>query len=66
MVEALKPRGALLIETFNRRYLERRPDFPREYCLEEGELLAAFSPTLRVARYQERPQEPHASLLAFR
>jgi tellurite methyltransferase len=66
MVDALKPGGALLFETFNRRYLERRPDFPSEYCLEEGELLGAFSPTLRVARYQERLQEPHASLLAFR
>ena len=66
MVEALRPGGALLIETFNRRYLERRPDFPVEYCLEEGELLAAFGATLRVARYQEMPREPRASLLAFR
>jgi SAM-dependent methyltransferase len=66
MVEALRPGGALVIETFNRRYLERRPDFPKEYCLEEGELLAAFAATLRVARYQELPREPHASLLAFR
>ena len=65
MVAALKPGGALVFETFTRRYLEKRPDFPREYCLEEGEL-KAFSPTLRVARYQERPQETHASLLAFR
>ena len=66
MAEALRPGGALVIETFNRRYLERRPDFPMEYCLEEGELLAAFGATLRVARYQELPREPHASLLAFR
>lgn len=66
MLEALRPGGALLIETFNRRYLERRPDFPKEYCLEEGELLAAFGATLRVARYQELPREPYASLLAFR
>jgi len=66
MVEALRPGGALVVETFNRRYLERRPDFPKEYCLEEGELLAAFGSTLRVARYQELPREPHASLLAFR
>lgn len=66
MVEALRPGGALVIETLNRRYLERRPDFPEEYCLEEGELLAAFGTTLRVARYQELPREPRASLLAFR
>jgi SAM-dependent methyltransferase len=66
MADALKPGGALVFETFNRRYLERRPDFPKEYCLEEGELLEAFSPTLRVVRYRELPQEPHASLLAIR
>lgn len=66
MVEALRPGGALLIETFNRRYLEKRPEFPKEYCLEEGELLRAFGATLRIARYQELPQEPLASLLAFR
>jgi SAM-dependent methyltransferase len=66
MVEALRPGGALVIETFNRRYLERRPDFPEEYCLGDGELLAAFGPSLRVARYQELPREPRVSLLAFR
>ena len=66
MVEALRPGGALVIETFNRRYLEQRPDFPKEYCLEEGELLGEFGATLRIARYQELPREPHASLLAFR
>jgi len=66
MVEALRPGGALVFETFNRRYLETRPDFPEEYCLEEGELLRAFGASLRVARYRELPREPHASLLAFR
>jgi SAM-dependent methyltransferase len=66
MVEALRPGGALLIETFNRRYLERRADFPKEYCLEEGELLRAFGASLRIARYLEMPREPLASLLAFR
>ena len=66
MVAALKSGGALLLETYNRRYLDKRPDFPSELCLEESELLKAFSPTLRVARYHERPQETHASLLAFR
>lgn len=66
MVESLRPGGALVIETFNRRYRETRPDFPKEYCLEEGELLRAFGATLRIARYQELPREPWASLLAFR
>jgi SAM-dependent methyltransferase len=66
MVAALAPGGALVLETFNLRYLEKRPDFPRQYCLEEGDLLRAFSPTLSVARYQELPREPLASLLAFR
>jgi SAM-dependent methyltransferase len=66
MVEAVRPGGALVVSTFNRRYLEAHPDFPEEFCLEDNELLAAFGATLRVERYQELPQEPHASLLAFR
>ena len=66
LVEALMPGGALVIETFTRRYLERRPDFPVEYCLEEGELLSAFGATLRVALYREIPEEWTAALLAFR
>jgi 2-polyprenyl-3-methyl-5-hydroxy-6-metoxy-1,4-benzoquinol methylase len=66
MIEALRPGGALVIETFNRRHLERRPDFPVEYCLEQGELLRAFGATLRIALYQELPREPLASLLGFR
>ena len=66
LVEALMPGGALVIETFTRRYLERRPDFPIEYCLEEGELLSAFGATLRVALYREIRGEWTAALLAFR
>jgi 2-polyprenyl-3-methyl-5-hydroxy-6-metoxy-1,4-benzoquinol methylase len=66
MAESLRPGGALVVETFNRRYRETRPDFPEAYCLEEGELLRAFGATLRIARYQELPREPLASLLAFR
>jgi SAM-dependent methyltransferase len=66
LVAALKPGGALLIETYTRRYLERRPDFPIELCLEEGELLSAFAASLRVALYRELPAESTAALLAFR
>ncbi len=63
---ALKPGGALLVETFNTRHLGRKPDFPRELCLEVGELLATFESTLRVARYRETASESTACLLAFR
>jgi 2-polyprenyl-3-methyl-5-hydroxy-6-metoxy-1,4-benzoquinol methylase len=66
MIDALRPGGALVLSTFNRRYLEIRPDFPEEFCVEEGELPAVFGATLRVERYQELPREPVASLLAFR
>lgn len=66
LARALKPDGALLVETFNTRHLDRNPDFPREFCLDVGELLAAFAATLTVARYRELPSESTASLLAFR
>ena len=65
MVRALRPGGALLIETFTEEHLETKPDFPRKFCLAPGELLGAF-PRLRVARYREVPGEGAASLLAFR
>ena len=64
MVRALKPGGALLLETFTEEH-QTRPDFPREFCLAPGELLKAF-PQLRVAIYREAPGEGTASLLAFR
>jgi hypothetical protein len=65
MARALKPGGALLLETFTEEYLMTRPDFPREFCLAPGELLGAF-PELRVAIYREMSGERAASLLAFR
>ena len=65
MVRALRPGGALLIETFTEEHLETRPEFPPEFCLAPGELLTAF-PELRVAFYREIPGEGAASLLAFR
>ncbi len=66
MIEAIRPGGALVLSTFNRRYLRERAGFPEPYCLEEGELLAAFGASLRVERHQELPRETHSSLLAFR
>ncbi len=65
MVRALRPGGALLIETFTEEHLETHPNFPREFCLAPGEVLTAF-PELRVAIYREMPGEGAASLLAFR
>lgn len=66
LVQSLKPGGALVLETFTVRYLENKPDFPRDYLLEEGELLSTFASTLRVVRYRESRREPTASLLALR
>jgi tellurite methyltransferase len=63
---ALKPGGALLVETFNTRQLARMPHFRREFVVEVGELATAFAATLKVARYRELPSESTASLLAFR
>jgi tellurite methyltransferase len=66
LVDALKPGGALVVETFNTRHLARDPDFRREFCVDVGELLTAFGTTLTVARYRELPSETTTSLLAFR
>jgi SAM-dependent methyltransferase len=66
MVEALRPGGALVIETFNERYREARPEFRREYCLEIGELPKAFSGILQMALYQELPGASVTSMLGFR
>ncbi len=65
IVQALRPGGALLIETFTEEHLQTHPEFPREFCLAPGELLTAF-PELRMAIYREIPDEGAASLLAFR
>jgi len=66
MARALRPGGALLVETYTLRHLDVRPKFPRPYCLEENELLDVFAKKLRVARYREIPSETTASILAFR
>lgn len=65
MARALKPGGALVIETFTIERVKSRPNFPAEYCLKPGELGAAF-PDLRVEIYREEPGQETASILAFR
>lgn len=53
LIRALGPSGTLFFETFTVRYLEDHPEFPRAYCLEPGELLSAFEPSLTVLHYRE-------------
>ncbi len=65
MALALKPGGALVMETFTVERTKNRPNFPAEYCLKPGELGAAF-PELRVEIYREEPGQETASILAFR
>ena len=65
IVRALKPGGALLLQSLTEEQLQTRPDFPQAFCLAPGELLRAF-PELRVAIYREMSGEGAASLLAFR
>ena len=64
--DALRTGGALVYETFTLRHREQLPDFPKEYCLDEGELRSAFAPSLRLERYRESASPALASLLAFR
>ncbi len=65
MARALKPGGALVMETFTVERVKSRPNFPIEYCLEPGELRTAF-PDLQVGVYREDPGLETASILAFR
>ncbi len=65
MARALKPGGALVMETFTIERVKSRPNFPADYCLKPGELGAAF-PDLRVEIYREEPGQETASILAFR
>ncbi len=39
----LKKNGVLFFKTFNMRHLNRRPRFPEEYVLKDGELTGWFS-----------------------
>lgn len=55
---ALRAGGWLFYQTFNVRRLESRPDTPREYLLEVGELARAF-PGLDVIESRERGEWSH-------
>lgn len=38
----VKPDGLLIFKTFNRNFLKQKPDFPKVYVLDDGELIAWF------------------------
>ena len=63
---ALKPGGILLYKTFNRRVLETRPGFNRDFTIETEELLAAFNTLEVIADNREDHQGNCAFLLARR
>ncbi len=65
MVRALRPGGALVIETFTVEYLKIRPDFPEAFCLKTDELRSAF-PDLGLHVYRENKETGLASLLGFK
>jgi tellurite methyltransferase len=52
LVEALKPGGVLLFQTFTRDYLKYRPEFREEFCLASGELPGLFG-ALESLFYEE-------------
>ncbi len=52
IVQALKPHGVAIIETYTTDYRKYQPRFKKAYLLEPNELLHALS-GLRVLRYQE-------------
>jgi 2-polyprenyl-3-methyl-5-hydroxy-6-metoxy-1,4-benzoquinol methylase len=60
--EKVRPGGLLFFETFTRAHSEAT-GFPRAYCLEPGELLAAFEGWETLRHVEERARE---SLLARR
>ncbi len=65
IVEALKPEGVAIIETYTTDYRKYRPRFKKAYLLEPNELLNLL-PGLRILRYQEvdNGQAAYASILA--
>lgn len=65
IIDALKPGGMALIETYTMDHLQYRPRFNKAYLLEPNELLSML-PGLRVLRYQEvdTGQAAYASILA--
>ncbi len=52
IVDALKPGGVLIYETFNVHFLDVKPDIDRVYLLEPGELCRSFS-ELEILDYRE-------------
>ena len=65
MVRALRTNGVLICETMTLTHLVENPSFPRQYCLQPGELLSAFD-SLEVSLYKELPGSSTASLLAIK
>jgi len=65
MERALRPGGALLMETFTEAHRRDHPEFPAAYCLAPEELRRAF-PLLKIALYHESRRQGTASLLALR
>lgn len=39
----LRPRGRVFFETYDTNHLKYEPDFPKEYCLRDGELQRMFA-----------------------
>lgn len=64
MINALKPGGMVLVETYTMGHLNYNPYFKPEYLLEKNELLNYFS-DLTILRYQVRDdgQAVYASIL---
>ncbi len=65
MIEALKPGGVVVVETYTLDHVKYRPRFPRQYLLKPNELLHHFD-ELTILRYQMRDNghAVYASLLA--
>ncbi len=65
IIDALKPGGMALLETYTMDHLQYRPRLNKAFLLEPNELLSML-PGLRVVRYQEvdTGQAAYASILA--
>ena len=64
MINALKPGGVIMVETYTLEHLKYSPRFPRQFLLEPNELLHHFR-DLTVLRYQKQDdgQAAYASIL---
>ena len=65
MIQALKPGGVVLVETYTLDHLKYRPRFSPQFLLDRNELLQHFQ-DLTLLRYQlvDNGQAAYASLLA--